>query len=153
MSFIQDSLNFSFHQSTNEIPYELHYGKSVQDKIYQLFPLLERRPIDRKFQLELANEKLRASFEKRAKAQGSESKIEIKKGDLVLVRVSHLSDSSKRQIHKFFHLYEGPFRIDEQNGNACVLVDVSNPEIIKGTYNRCFLRKYHCRTDALQSIG
>ena len=57
------------HQSTNAIPYELHYGQSTEKKIYQLFPLLERRPVDRKLQIEIANQKLRKAFESRRKSQ------------------------------------------------------------------------------------
>ena len=65
-------------------------------------------------------------------------------GDLVLLRVKHLSNALDKVTKKFFHLFEGSFRIDKTIGNnAFVLVDPNNSSEIKGTYNRTNLRKYH----------
>lgn len=146
VTFIQDCLNYSFHLSTGQVPYELHFGRSVHEKIYRLFPLLEPRPCERKFQIDLANERLRKAFDQRSKVTGKKSIIKLKIGDLVLARVPHLSDKSERLIYKFFHLYEGPFRIDKCLGNnAFVLVDMSDSSKIRGTFNRFHLKKYHTR--------
>lgn len=152
VSFAQDCLNYSFHMSTGEIPYELHFGRSVHEKIYRLFPLLEPRPIDRKFQIEMANERLRTAFEKRRQYSGKKSKIDLKVDDLVLARVPHLSDKSERLISKFFHLYEGPFRIVEQIGNnAFELVELGETPRMSKIVNRFHLKKYYERNDVNQS--
>ena len=58
-------------------------------------------------------------------------------GDLVLLRVPHLSNASQKVISKFFHLYEGSFRIVRVVGeNAFELVHSDNPDCVKGVYNR-----------------
>lgn len=148
VSFAQDCLNYSCHMSTGEIPYELHFGRSVHEKIYSLFPLLEARPIDRKFQIELANERLRKAFEQRSKNKGRGSKIVLEVGDLVLARVPHLSDKSERLISKFFHLYEGPFRIAKRIGNnAFELVELTEAPRTPKIVNRFHLKKYYKRIE------
>lgn len=99
--------------------------------------------VERKFQIEIANENLRKAFESRVKYQNGGSRVELKIGDLVLLRVPHLSDASQKKISKFYHLFEGPYRLHKQIGNnAFVLVNESDSSIIKGTYNRAGLRKY-----------
>lgn len=45
-----------------------------------MFPLLEPREEDRKFQTELANERLRQAFEQRSKGHKKENKIDLREG-------------------------------------------------------------------------
>lgn len=81
--------------------------------------------------------------------QGKESLVELKEDELVLVRVPHQSVALDKQIYKFFHLYEGPFRIHKRIGeNAFLLTEIDRPDVIHGTYNHCSLKKYHRASDA-----
>lgn len=116
LSFVQVCLNYSVHQSTNSIPFELHYGTAVSEKINQMFPLLEKRPVDREFQIELGNKKLQRAFEQRGRQHEKKSKVSLHAVDLVLIRVPHLSIADQRQIYKSFDLYGGPFRIEHDIG-------------------------------------
>lgn len=141
---IQNCLNVVSHHSTGLVPYTLHFGRSPRDRILDLFPILKERKNCHDFYVQLAQKNLQKSYEQRLKNQGKTSRIKFEKNDLVLLRVPHLSDASQRVTHKFFHLYEGPFRvIDTLNENAYVLVDPENELKVKGTYNRFHLRKYY----------
>ena len=65
-------------------------------------------------------------------------------GNLVLLRVKHLSNALDKVTKKFFHLFEGPYVIVKTIGeNAFVLEDPKNGNIPVGTYNRANLRKYY----------
>lgn len=142
---IQNCPNLVSHHSTGLVPYTLHYGKSPRDRIVDLFPGLKEKKISKEIYVQLAQRNLQQSFDQRLKNQGLISKVKFQINDLVLLRVPHISDASQGVTHKFFYIYEGPFRIERiLNENACVLVDPENSENVKGTYNRLHLRKY-CR--------
>lgn len=131
---IQDCLNVVSHHSTGLVPYTLHFGRSPRDRIINLFPMLKKRQHSKEIYVQLAQHNLKKSFEQRLKNQGQVSKVKFEINDLVLLRVPHLSDASQRVKHKFFHLYEGPFRIVKVlNQNAYVLVDPENENRTKGT--------------------
>ena len=88
-------------------------------------------------------ENLSKSFIKRNKQQRSITKISLKVKDLVLIRVRHLSNTFDRTNKKFFHLYEGPYRIKKViNEYTFLLTEKDNEEIEKGIYNQKNLRKY-----------
>lgn len=54
-----------------------------------------------------------------------------------------LSNALENVTKKFFHLYEGPYRIVKAIGkNAFVINDVKEKNKLIGTCNRCSLRKY-----------
>ena len=92
----------------------------------------------------MANENLQHAFEQRLKQQRKASKIQLKIGDLVLLRVPHLSNASQKQIYKFFHIYECPYKIVRKGGNnAYELSEKDDVNMIKGVYNRLNIRKYY----------
>ena len=129
---MQDYLNLTTHQSTKTAPYELHYGKSPTDKLKELFPRLRGADVLHGVRIQLANEKLRKSFEQRCRNQKSVSRVIIDVGDLVLLCVPHLSDASQKQILKFFHLYEDPFRFIRRCGsNAFEIADANDASKIR----------------------
>ena len=144
VSLVQDCLNLLVHKSTNAVPYYLHYGRSPQEKLREMFPLLKDKGVERDVQLQIANDNLRRAFEQRGKSQKSCSNVQLSVGDLVLLRVPHLSDALQKQVIKFFHIYEGPFRIVKIVGNNAFSLAAPDDETkIKGTYNRFHLRKYY----------
>ena len=62
------------------------------------------------------------AFEQRCTTQKIISRVQLKVGDLVLLRVPHISNAVQNQINKFFHIYEGPYKLVKQVGsNAFVL--------------------------------
>ena len=142
--FVQDCINMMVHQSTGFTPDFLHFGTTLKEKILKLFPLLEKDPPERNLVVQCANERLQRAFEQRCRGQKTRSRVNLQLGDLVLLRVPHLSNARQKVISKFFHLYEGPFRIVRVVGeNAFELVHPDNPDCVKGVYNRLNLRKYY----------
>ena len=130
--FVQDCLNSLIHQSTGDILYQLHFNKPIKSKLTEIFPLLKERVITHDVRIQLANERLQKAFERRCKTQGKGSKISLKEGDLVLLRVPHLSNALQKVIYKFYYLYEGPFKIIRRTGNnAYTLAKLEDESIIK----------------------
>ena len=144
IKYIQECLNCLTHKSTGFTPHSLHFGEHPRHKLFELFPGLNPSAINRQVQLHEANVNLSRAFEQRKKSQKNISKVGIALKSLVLLRVPHVSDASKKQCSKFFHLYEGPYRIVRKVGqNAFVLSEPDNSNCIKGTYNRSNLRPYY----------
>lgn len=90
---IQDCINLSCHQSTESVPYELHYGRAPRDKLVEMFPKLKSVSPSQEIQVKLAREKLQKSWYRRQVNQKTVCKIKYEVGDLVLLRVPHLSDA------------------------------------------------------------
>ena len=146
VSFVQDCLKFTTHQSTGFTPFYLHYGKHPKEQIQMLFPRLCPETVDREVQLRAANDRLQRAFEHRCASQKSISTVRINVGDLVLLRVPHLSNAAQNQIYKFFHVYEGPYKVTKLCGpNAFELCLPENENKIKGVYNRLNLRRYYVK--------
>lgn len=141
---LEEILNITVHQSTGLSPRELHFGKPVKEDIHRMIAFPTANAQSQEFLIAFAREQLIKSFDHRKKNQGSISKVPLEVDDLVLLRVRHLSNAFDRVIKKFFHLFEGPYRIIKKNGeNACVLADVNDNSKVLGTYNRLNLRKYY----------
>ena len=80
---------------------------------------------------------MQKAFEKRCAGQKNISKVKLNAGDLVLLRVPHLSNAEQNKIYKFFHIFEGPYIINKQIGeNAFELSLPEDMQQIKGVYNR-----------------
>ncbi|XP_058791051.1 uncharacterized protein LOC131664179 [Phymastichus coffea] len=140
---LQELFNITTHHSTGCAPNELHFGQKIQDKITTFLKFPQSNPINHKYLITFAKKNIEKSHAARAKYQ-KPSKVVIKEGDLVLLRVRHLSNALDKVTRKFFHLFEGPFKVARDLGrNAYVLVDPNDQSVEKGVYNRANLRKYH----------
>ena len=117
VNYVQDCINYTTHQSTGFTPYYLHYDKNPKENILNLFPRLWKEAVARDVQLRVANERLQKAFEQRCATQKSVSKVKLDVGDSMLLRVPHLSNAMQNQIHKFFHVYEGPYKIIRTAGS------------------------------------
>lgn len=141
---IEQILNITVHQSTGFSPSELHLGTPIREEIHKVikFPTNENRPHE--YLITLARENMLKNYERRKSQQKKITRIILEEGDLVLLRVRHLSNALDKVIKKFFHLFEGPYRIQRRIGeNAFLLVDKDNHDKEIGVYNRLNLRKYH----------
>lgn len=62
-------------------------------------------------------------------------KVKFKKGDLVIVKALRTSDKNKQQCAKMKRIYEGPYKIENENAkNSYVLKDPESNEI-RGIFN------------------
>lgn len=136
-------LNSTTHCCTGYNPLELHWGIKPKDKIMDLFQFPESPDESHEVKIILAKERLLKNFECRKLYQKTISSVPLTVGDKVLLKVPHLSSNTDRVTHKFFHLFEGPYKISGTKGaNAFILSDVNDVTNIKGTYNRESMRKY-----------
>ena len=144
ISRIEAVLNVTTHSSTGFSPHELHFGKRAIDQIDELITFPPGIELTHCEKNAIAESRMRIFFEYRKRSQKSVSKVSLEIGDLVLLRVPFQSRASDRVTSKFFHLYQGPYRIGKVVGNnAFLLVDPSDPTIVKNVYNRCSLRRYN----------
>ena len=65
----------------------------------------------------LARERTNKNFEKRSRAQKTYSRIVLRTGDHVLLRIPKQSSKLDKVTHKFFHPFFGPYQIIEDLGN------------------------------------
>ena len=143
INFVNSCLNLTTHSTSGYTPYELHYGKSPKSKIKSLIRFPSEVQESHDIMIELANDRTRKAFRRRAKYQKTCKTPKFKIDDLVLLRVPHQSNALQKQIKKFFHLYYGPYRINKCfNDNAYELVEKENHKKIIGHYNRCDLKMY-----------
>lgn len=140
---IEACLNCATHHGTGCIPHELQFGTEVPDPMRDLIPYPIQLPLDFNKIVVQAVKKLSKGFDNRKRNQRNHHPYIYKIDDLVLIRVPHLSNQSDKVIHKFFHLYEGPYKIGRIiSNNAFVLSDVDTEVELRGTYNRNCLRPY-----------
>ena len=143
VSKIEDLLNITTHFSTECTPIELHFGKPVKDEILKFVEFPEPPKIDHQYLISFARSNIEKNFAVRKHSQKT-YKVALKMGDLVLLRVRYLSNAIDKVTKKFFHLFEGPYRIEREIGqNAFALVDPNDNDAEKGIYNRANLRKYY----------
>ena len=149
VSRIENLMNITTHYSTRFPPKFLHYGLPVEDDIQKIIKYPSSENQKRNHVLTLAKENLLKNFRKRKNQQKSITKIKLNVGDLVLLRVRHLSNALDKTTRKFFHLFEGPYKISKMlnNSNSFVLVEVNNENVEKGIYNQKNLRKYNVASD------
>lgn len=144
MKQVQDWINISTSSVTGYTPYELHFGKDLQDKIRALLEFPDRESESSETKIELARERIRLAGEKRTKSQGSVSRVNITERQLVLLKIPYKSDKDEQKISKFYHIFYGPYQVNRIFGeNACELIYTSPPFAVKGVYNRTDLRIYH----------
>lgn len=85
---------------------------------------------------------------KRGSQQKKISKIQLKVNYLILLKVLHISNKEKKEVHKFWHVYYGPYKITrEMKNNAFELSEIDDKTRRKGTYNQKDLKKYFSRKE------
>ena len=137
---IEYLLNITTHYTTHCTPHELHFGEPIKDDIQKIIKFPEKTLVDHKYLITFARKNIESGFVTRTKNQ-KVSKVILKVGDLVLLRVRHLSNALDRVTKKFFHLFEGPYVISKVIGqNAFLLNDPNDFNKEVGTYNRANLR-------------
>lgn len=141
LHYVEDCLNFTVNGVTEQVPYEIMFGKKGENIFKKLihFPKIN---FDYNRILQLVRDKTRDKIKQRKlKFDKKCTAVKYEIGDKVLIKTHFLSDKLGKKIKKFFHLYEGPYVIvGIKMDNAYVLEDLATREI-KGTYNVRQLRK------------
>ena len=141
---IEKIINITIHTSTGFTPWELHFGKPPINAIQTIvdFPIIH--DITHAQKVDLAKRNIQIHFDYRSKRQKHmATPITLREGDLVLLKVPRLSNAIDKTTHKFFHIYEGPYKIlRDLRNNSFELIDLKNNEKIIGVYNRVSLKKY-----------
>ena len=107
---IENLLNITKHYTTECTPIEVHFGKPLHDEITKLINFPENAPISKEYLITLAKKNIEKNFAKRTKNQKA-SKVALKNGDYILLRVRHMSNAIDKVTKKLFYLFEGPYII------------------------------------------
>jgi len=141
---VEKILNITAHYSTGFVPYELQYGKDPILKIKEIIKYPQSKICPPNIRIQLASDNLKRKFEQRKKGKKCTSRIVLELNDQVLLRVPHISSAIDKTVKKFFHLYEGPYRISKVlNNTAFQLCESDDQAKIKGIFNRQSLKKYY----------
>ena len=100
---IENLLNITTHYSTRCTPTELHFGTPIHDQIERIINFPKNKPVSREYLITLARESMEKNYQYRKKNQKL-SRVVLNVGDLVLLRVRHLSNAIDKVTRKFFHL-------------------------------------------------
>lgn len=92
---IRDCPNFMSHQGIDAVPYELHFGRLPRDRIIDMFPMLEYDVPSQDIHIQLVQKNVQPALSRQSEGQKGASKISLAIKDLILLRVSHLSDASQ----------------------------------------------------------
>uniref|UniRef100_A0A1B6HNZ1 Integrase catalytic domain-containing protein n=1 Tax=Homalodisca liturata TaxID=320908 RepID=A0A1B6HNZ1_9HEMI len=145
LNFIEKCLNHSVHETTEEIPFELMFGRKDRNFLQDMvqFPKEKRMLADYPGKIRLVKDRLVSKGEKRKRKFDNKVKpIRFSIGDEVLVKTHYLSDKLDKKIKKFFLLYEGPYRVSQiKLENAYVVVNEDGGVI--GTFNVTQLKKFY----------
>lgn len=143
LSFIEECLNLSVHNTTEQIPYEVMFGKSSKCFIQRLIKFPMMKTFDHAKIVVLVRENLIRKAElRKIKYDNKIKPITYRVGEKVLVKTHKLSDLLDKKIKKFFLLYHGPYEIVQiKLENAYVLKQPDSDRIV-GTYNTTQLKKY-----------
>lgn len=145
---IENWLNVITNESTGLSSYEVHFGKNPKDKIAEILEIVDEHPIPREICLKNVRKRLKMKAKMRANQQKTISKVELKIGNLVLLKIPHISRAENKEVHKYFHIFFGPCRRkDIIKENAFKLVEMDDERKVKGTYNRVHLRRYYPRNE------
>lgn len=102
---IENWLNVVIHETTGMSPYALNFVKNPRDKIAEILRIDNQLLINREIQLENVRNRTKKKAEFRTNNQKRISKIILKLGDLVLIKIPHISKAENKETHKFFHIF------------------------------------------------
>lgn len=139
---INEWINVVEHSSTGFTPYQLHFRENIPRSLTDGFQYPDNlKTLTCNDKIKKAYEQLCLNAEKRKRIKNPRNPLTFNIGDKVLLRVIHQSRALKKEIEKFFDLYEGPYTISKQVGpNAYVLVN--NDKKIIGKCNNFLLKPY-----------
>lgn len=142
---VNDWINNIPHSSTGYSPKELYFNikpnRPCANKI--TFPNNNSNIDTYQILLENVVINLKIEAEKRKRKHAVKNPASFNVNDYVLVKTSHLSSALKKERHKFFEIYEGPFIISKIVGpNAYLLVNPQNGEECE-KFNSYRLRPYN----------
>ena len=140
---IKACLNETYQETIKMTPYEAQFEiKPTKDWEKYIDPMLVGAE---KVDISKIHLRVKEKANKQADRINKSNKItKFKIGDQVLVRMYKLSDATQNIISKFCALYEGPYVIIREIGNATYLLqDGTDSKVVRGVFNVRQLKPYH----------
>lgn len=138
---VERMTNLAMHSSTGYTPYELQTGNAPQYNIPKLLGIPQEIVVDQAYQIQMTQKRMKHMAERRGKQQKIIHCENFEVGDSVLVRIPGVSSADRKEISKFFAIFQGPFVIKEKlYTNAYLLADTAGRE--RGKFNVRSLKRY-----------
>ena len=143
LGFIEQCLNYTFHDTIETTPLEAHFGKKPERIWTKLVPHPEtqQRPDFEKYKL--IAKKIRDKGEKRAnKVNQGRKHRKYNLGDQVLVVADNKSNALEAMVGKLMSIYEGPYRITKIIFEVTYELAYLTSKKIRGVFHTNLLRPY-----------
>lgn len=126
VEYVEHCINNTMSDSTKLTPHQIMFGTRSKTFLEKIIPFpvdLTANSIDytliARRNLLKAAEKRKRYFDKKIKP------VTYRVGDKILKKTHYLSDTSKLETRKFFHIFEGPYRlVSIRNNNTVKIVDL-----------------------------
>jgi hypothetical protein len=138
-------INLTTHESTGVTPYQLQFGRKPVSEISRLISWpdsYKQEPSAETIIIQARGRLEKRAEARKAAAEGVGKHHVFKVVDLVLVRSHHFSSAANKEMSKFFHVFEGPFRVMKITGPNAYLIGTVIDGISKGTQNIKNLKPY-----------
>lgn len=143
ITYIEWVLNNTVHEATGWTPQELFLSIEQYNPFSPVVNFLPRVPLEQNTKFTMAQEvQLSLSEKRRLRHDSKDRATSFDNGELVLVRTHSLSSAVDQVIHKFFLLYNGPYKVVACPAqNVYTIADIDILRVI-GSYNVIHLRRY-----------
>lgn len=143
LNSFQRILNGMPHGSTGLCPELVLHNRRPADTVKDAIEFPPGRRVSHRAVIAMALRNIRKQAQlRKAKQKGIMRPMNLKIGDLVLVRAHHLSNKGKFKTHKFYRTFEGPYRIRKLVHANAVEIEALRSKRSKGIHHVSNLKKW-----------
>lgn len=139
---IESCINEVTHDSTGFTPHEIQLQEKPM-RFWKEWIIPKENELTHNAKLCLVDRNIRKHGKRRAdRFNRSHKMTNFNIGDLVLVKALNVSDTVNKKMAKFFDLYEGPYKIKRQIGEATYILETKDTEIERGRFHVNMFKPY-----------
>ncbi|XP_048512841.1 uncharacterized protein LOC125501372 [Athalia rosae] len=142
VEIIESCINEVHHDTTGFTPIEIQLN-TAPTRFWENWVTTSRIKLDSEVKLTLVRSNIERKGKVRAKRFNQVHKMaKFELGDLVLIRALNVSDTKEKKMAKFFALYEGPYRVARQVGEATFVLEHPETQVERGKFHVNMFKLY-----------